>query len=60
MKIVFVIGAGASADFGHMPVGDQLARDIEHLMATELDRESRFPNGPVSNVLSMGGSPTST
>ena len=54
-KTVFVIGAGASTEFGDMPVGDTLARETERLMLSELNSGSRWPEGAISNAISGQG-----
>lgn len=54
-KTVFVVGAGASTEFGDMPVGDTLARETERLMLAELNSGSRWPEGPISNALAGHG-----
>lgn len=55
-KTVFVVGAGASTEFGETPIGDQLARNIEGQLIREFDSGSRWPDGPIANAIaSMGG-----
>jgi hypothetical protein len=54
-KTVFVVGAGASTEFGDMPVGDTLARETERLMLAELNSGSRWPEGPISNAIAGHG-----
>jgi hypothetical protein len=54
-SLVFIIGAGASTDFGDsMPVGSQLATRIEALLHEEFG-VGKHIRGPISDSLSMEG-----
>jgi hypothetical protein len=52
-RLVFVIGAGASKDFGEkaMPVGTELANRIEARLNTEFRQNSRDYSGPIASAL---------
>src|SRR6185437_8892977 len=51
--LVFIIGAGASKDFGqNMPVGPELADRIERILNEEFGRGGT-PDGPISNALAL-------
>jgi len=51
-QTVFIVGAGASKDFGAiMPLGSELANRIEQSLNNELDSGSRYPKGPIFDAL---------
>jgi hypothetical protein len=55
-KTVFVIGAGASVEFGDsMPVGSELANTIRECLTAELNNHRRGGATPIIDGLSYGG-----
>jgi hypothetical protein len=57
-KIVFVLGAAANKELdsnGMMPVGSELAERIQRQLSSELNNNSRWPEGPISKTISSTG-----
>jgi len=52
-KVVYVIGAGASTEFGSMPVGQELARSIQKLADDDLSGSDNRP--VIRKAISMAG-----
>lgn len=58
MRTVFVIGAGASIEFkgnGSMPIGSQLAIQIENLLDEDIHEQRMGGSGPISRALMQHG-----
>ncbi|MFK3888438.1 hypothetical protein [Sphingomonas sp. NPDC079357] len=58
MRTVFVVGAGASIEFkgnGSMPIGSQLAIQIESLLDEDIHEQRMGGSGPISRALMQHG-----